>query len=311
MSPQIIAFLVGASVFFAIIGLTVPKKETPIGGSLARKINAQDKEEEFLLEASTSETAELYDRYFRPMLRAVFPQSPMSRALMGQGKDKTTELLIQSGNPWNLRPEEFRATQFFFGIALGLVGTLLAVMNIAPIVPGPVWVLILAPLGFFFPLSVMRSAREERHATLRKQLPEALDLLVVTMGSGKNLEPALNNIIPRLSDTVLKSELERVAADVAVGKSLESALKSLARRNPTNEIQSFTEAVITSQQNGSDVNETLKNQAGAARSAYKTLLEKKTAKLPDKMMSSLVITMIPAFMLIFIAPTAQMLMTSF
>lgn len=311
MSPQIIAFLVGASVFFTILGITVPKKETPIGGSLARKIRPEDKAEEFILESSTSETAQLYDRYFRPMIRALFPESPMTRALMGQGRDKTTELLVQSGNPWNLRPEEYKATQLFFAIVLGLVGALLAVLNIVPMIPGPVWVILLAPLGYLIPLSVMRSAREDRHNVLRKQLPEALDLLVVTMGAGKNLEPALNSIIPRLSDTVLKSELERVAADVAVGKSLESSLKGLARRNPTNEIQSFTEAVIISEKNGSDVNETLKNQADAARSAYKTLLEKKTAKLPDKMMSTLVITMIPAFMLIFIAPTAQTLMTSF
>lgn len=311
MTPQVIAFLVGVAVFFTILGITVPKKDIAVGGNLARKIKPDTPDEEFVLGAATNETAELYDKYFRPLLRALFPQGPMTRTLLNRGRDKTTELLVQSGNPWNLRPEEFTATQILASVLFGVVGLVLAIVNPVPVVPGAVWVLFLAPLGYLVPLSVMRSAREERYNALRKQLPEALDLLVVTMGAGKNLEPALNSIIPRLNDTVLKEELSRVANDVAVGRSLESALQDLARRNPTNEIQSFTEAVIISQQNGSDVNETLKNQADAARAAYKTLLERKTAKLPDKMMSGLVLTMIPSFLLIFIAPTAQTLMTSF
>lgn len=310
MSPQIIAFLVGISVFFAILGVTFPKKEVKVGGSLARNMEVGTPEEEFILESSTNETAELYDKYFRPMIRAIFPQGPMTRALANRGRDKTVELLVQSGNPWNLRPEEYFATRILLGLGFGLIGVVLAVINPVAIIPGPVWVFFLAPLGYLIPLSVMRSAREERYNDIRKQLPEALDLLVVTMGAGKNLEPALTSIIPRLADSVLKDEFNRVANDVTVGRSLEGALKELARRVPTNEMQSFTEAVILSQQNGSDVNETLKNQSNSARSAYKTLLERKTAKLSDKMTAGLVVTMIPAFMIIFIAPTMQTLMGS-
>lgn len=251
-----------------------------------------------------------FDRYIRPMLRNFIPQSPLAAQMENKKLDSTRELLIKSGNPWNIRAEEFLGIQVLFG-ALGLIGgVILFVFPVVPVVPPVIWILLL-PLGtFVIPYSFHNSLRIKRGEEMQKQLPEAIDLLVITLGSGKTFEPALSQIVPSLPDGLLKEEFTKLNFELEAGTELAKGLLDFAHRSSSEDAETFAKAVVQAQKLGTEPSETLQNQATAAREAYEARVEKKIARLSSIMMIPLVFTMIPALILIILAPTMMNLSTS-
>lgn len=250
-------------------------------------------------------------RWIRPALRNFIPESPLQASLKNGRGSKIEELLIRSGNPYKLRPTEYFALQLLLA-TIGLVsGGLLTALDLLPeMIPSPL-ILIGFPLaGYVIPYSIHNSLRESRSRELRQQLPEALDLLVITMNAGKTFEPSLHEVVPRLPDGLLHDELELVDKDLQSGQTIKTALDKFARRASSSEAESFAKAISQTQELGSDVTETLVNQASGARHAYEAAIDKKIARLSTMMMIPLIATMLPALMAVFLLPTAQQLSSS-
>lgn len=251
-------------------------------------------------------------KWIRPLLRNFIPESPLQRVLAGGRGSKIDELLIRSGNPLKLRATEYLALQLLLA-AFGLVGALILVsFQLLPSqVPAPLIVLGFPAIGYIIPFSYHNSLREERARQIRRTLPEALDLLVITMNAGKAFDPALNSVVPRLPEGLLKDELALVDKDLQAGQPVKHALNKFARRASSSEAESFAKAVGQAQELGSDINETLVNQAAASRQAYEAAIDKKIASLSTKMMLPLIPTMLPALMAILLLPTTQSLSMAF
>lgn len=292
MNVGIGALLAGLAVFLTCYAIFAPR-------ALPRSYEA------------SPDSPDNFNRYVRPMLRNFIPQSPLNAMLTGQRKDKIQELLIRSGNPWNIRPEEYLGIQFLFA-AIGLfAGIFMSSLNLIPVVPPALLILGFAIAGYALPFSIHNSRRENRSREVQRQLPEALDLLVITMAAGANFEPALNKVVPRLPDGILREELIRVNAELQGGRSIHDALTDFARRASSDEVESFAKAIAQTQVLGSDVTDTLEQQARASRSGYEARIDKKIAKLSSTMMVPLIITMIPALMIVFLGPTTQTLSSAF
>lgn len=285
------SLLIGISVFLIMYAIFAPRKSAGIVGRTMPQAGADDS----------------FSRYVRPMLRNFIPQTPLSAAAQNMGSDKIELLLVRSGNPWKIRPEEFLGIQMLFA-AIGLFsGILMAAFSPITAVPGIVWLLGFPLAGYAIPYSYHNTLKENRSKEVQKQLPEALDLLVITLASGQNFEPALGQVVPTLPDGLLKEEMTKVNYELAAGRGIESSLLDFARRASSDEVESFAKAVSQAQRLGSDVSETLVNQATSARAAYESRIEKKISRLSSIMMIPLVFTMIPSLMLIIIAPTMSQL----
>lgn len=287
------AILIGFSIFLVMYAIFAPKANSRTFHSLEN--NGDIPENGF-------------ERYFRPMLRNFLPQSPLSAA-GGKNLDKTRELLTKSGNPWNLRAEELFGVQT---LAAGLgffVGLILFVFAFIPFVPPILWILVGPIAGWLIPYSYHNSLRQARGDQVMRQLPEALDLLVITMGSGRTFEPALTEVAPILPDGILREEFLRLDAEMNAGRLLKEALLDFAGRSSSEEAENFAKAIVQSEKLGSPVSETLESQAQASREAYEARVEKKIARLASIMMIPLVFTMIPALILIVLAPTMLNLMS--
>lgn len=265
---------------------------------------------------SLPESPDSFNRYVRPMLRNFIPQSPLNAMLNGSNggnerREKIQILLIRSGNPWNIRPEEYLGIQFLFA-AIGLFsGIFLASLELIPVVPPIVLIIGFAAAGYVLPFSIHNTKREERSREVQKQLPEALDLLVITMTAGMNFEPALSKVVPRLPEGLLRDELSKVNGELESGRSIQESLTAFANRASSDEVESFAKAVAQTQTLGSDVTDTLVNQAASARQSYEARIEKKIASLSSTMMVPLILTMIPALMIVFIGPTTLTLGNAF
>lgn len=297
MNAGTVALLAGLSIFFAIYALFAPKKP----------LTRDDIREDFFGDTQAGSGTDSFGRYVRPMLKNFLPQAPMGTTLSERQRDKIAQLLVRSGNPWNLRPEEYRGTQWLFAL-LGLIaGFVIGAMELLPGVTVFTGAPLMAVIGYALPYSVYNTAKERRARSIQKQLPDALDLLVVTMTSGQNFEPALAQVTPRLPEGILKEEFAKVSAEITAGRTLDSSLMSFAHRAASDEAEYFAKAVAQSQRLGADVSQTLAGQARAARDAYEAMLDKKIARVSSQMFMALIPTMLPAFLLIFVAPSLSQL----
>ena len=296
------AILVGLTVGLAVWGAFAPIGALPKDMAADAILGQQG-----LLE---TDKGGLFNKYLRPMLRNFLPQTPMAMQLKARNDNKIVELLVRSGNPWGLQPEEYYALRFVTAL-IGLVAaTGLSLMTILPL--PPIAAMFGGSLmGFVLPRVLLDSARGKRKKAATRGLPEALDLLVITMNAGVSFHAALLAVAERLPDGVIKVELTRAVEDLRAGRSTIQALTDLSRRTASAEVEAFAKAVVMAERLGSDTSETLRQQADAARSEYEQILQEKTAKLGTTLMFPLMACLLPALFLVVLGPAFQQLLSAF
>lgn len=244
----------------------------------------------------------------------IFATLPGSIADKMQTQPKSDlELLIQrSGNPWNLKANEFpmaRIVTTLIGILAGAaIGFL---MNKAG--PGmlqkPVWVYMLAfgLFGFLVPKLTYKSAAKKRNIDFQRQLPDALDLLIISLSAGTTFANALRESLPNMRAGVLRDEFRDVSRRLDSGKTLTDSLGEFASRSPSESITSFVRAVQEATELNVSLLEVLESRADASRQEYFALLQQKTASLESRMMAVLTPTLVPALLITVMAPALSQL----
>lgn len=299
-APGLAAIFVFLAIFFTLYAIFAPvkeKKQTTDEKVQAEVFGAQ---EEYVPEDAVG-------RYVRPILGNFLPQLPINNLVQGKRKDKINELLIKSGNPWKITAEEYVGIQLAFGVIALIVGAGLGFTGLVPYIPPLALTFGMGALGFLIPHSIHTTRKEKRAQDIQRQLPEALDLLTVTLTSGQTFVPALESVTAQMPESLLRQEFTRINVELQAGSSLDRSLTAFYHEIDTEEAESFSKAVIQTQRLGSDLSETLKQQSEYARNNYEARIEKMIARLSTTMFIPLIATMLPAFLVIFIAPTLTQL----
>lgn len=249
------------------------------------------------------ESGDSLGKYVRPILNNFLPQLP-KMPLSVDSRKTLDNLIIKSGNPWRINSEEFLGLTIALGILGLLIGAGISALGILPDYLPPAVLIAFVTLALAaLPYSQYNSKKEARTKAIEKELPEALDLLVITINSGQVFEFALEQVTKMLPEGMLRTELTKVVVELQAGATLERALIDLRTKFDSEDMESFTKAVIQTSKLGSDVTETLTQQANYVRENWKSRIERKIARLETTIFIPLVITMLPAFMITFIAPT--------
>lgn len=243
----------------------------------------------------------------------IFATLPAGLAERVQGKPKSEiELLLQrSGNPWNLKANEFgivRLVTCIFGILAGAgIGFLMGKAGVLDF-PLPAWMAVVGLFGYFVPLLKYKSAANERNTNFKRQLPDALDLLIISLSSGTTFPNALRESLPNMRPGVLRDEFREVSRRLDSGKTLQESLEEFAKKAPSESITSFVRAVQEATELNVPLIEVLESRADASRQEYFALLQQKTASLESRMMAVLTPTLVPALLITVMAPAISQLM---
>lgn len=301
MTPGIVGILIGLTVFILFYAIWAPS-------TYAKPRQASMKE---LYQGGIQEKSEeltSFDRYIRPTLMNFMPQSPWTHNMRKEAKDRIRILLLQSGNPFKLNPEEYVALQWLSALAGMVIGIVIGIFSPVDFLNFYFTVPFFAVVMFFLPHMIHTSRRDSKSHAVQKELPEALDLIVVTISAGKTFNAALSSVSERLPEGgVLKTELARVSNEIGSGISPSKSLQGLSYRIASDDVASFVGSVLQSEKTGADPTETLEAQAQFARQSYEAKLEQKTARLSTLMFVPLILTMLPAMMIIFLAPSLMQL----
>ena len=141
-----------------------------------------------------------------------------------------------------------------------------------------------------------------RQAAVSAELPDALDLLSVSVEAGLGFDGAVQKLTEHM-DGPLIEEFELALGEIRIGEGRSEALKKMVGAQlDSQEMGSFVRAIIQADQLGISLGRILKVQAGDTRLKRQLLAEEKAMKAPIKMLFPTVIFIFPAMFLVVLGP---------
>ena len=155
------------------------------------------------------------------------------------------------------------------------------------------------------PAAPGRTALLEREARRRQRrllaaLPDALDLLAVSAGSGRGPAAGLEQLA-RAGEGPLAEELRLTVAELSCGMPLGAALGSLRARVPGSELATLVAAIERSRRFGSPLADQLRRQAGALRRDSHRAVEERAARAAPKIQLVVALVLVPSVLLMIAA----------
>ncbi len=170
--------------------------------------------------------------------------------------------------------------------------------------------LALGALGALAPGVYLNGRVKRRQLAVSAELPDALDLLSVSVEAGLGFDGAVQKLTEHM-DGPLIEEFELALGGIRIGEGRSEALKKMADRSSSQEMASFVRAIIQADQLGISLGRILKVQAGDTRLKRQLLAEEKAMKAPIKMLFPTVIFIFPAMFLVVLGPAFLNLSTFF
>ena len=158
-----------------------------------------------------------------------------------------------------------------------------------------------AGLGALLPGMYLNGRVRRRQASVSAELPDALDLLAVSVEAGLGFDGAVQKLTEHMEGPLIE-EFELVLGEIRIGEGRQEALKKMSERSGSPEMASFVRAIIQADQLGISLGRILKVQAGDTRLKRQLLAEEKAMKAPIKMLFPTVAFIFPAMFLVVLGP---------
>ncbi len=195
----------------------------------------------------------------------------------------------------------------FYGVRVGIALSLFALFSMGIVAkPSLPMALAAAGLGYVLPgMALARMAKARQHK-IRLGLPDALDLLVVSVEAGLGLDQAIQRVGNELAfaHPELCGELRLINLELRAGKARSEALHNLAERTGVDDISSLVSMLVQTDKFGTSVAQSLRVHSDTVRTKRRQRAEEAAAKTGVKMVFPLVFCIFPAIWVVTIGPAA-------
>lgn len=224
---------------------------------------------------------------------------------------KIESLIVRSGNPWGLKADEFIVFQYASAF-IGFLLSWLVWLGTKSFIGLPWWITVLGItiFAFYIPRIKYQEEAKRRDIEFKRQLPEALDLMVISLSGGVTFQQSVREVIPNMQEGVLKEEFENIVKALDSGRTLNEALENFATRAPNESILTFIRSVQSATEINSPLGEILESRAEASRQEFFAMIHEKTAQLESKIWMVLSPTLLPAVLIIAVAPSVSSMITT-
>jgi tight adherence protein C len=199
----------------------------------------------------------------------------------------------------NASPNGFIASQGIFALLAAFVG--LVLFGALKPAAAPLFAALMGVLGFMGPGFVLGAKVRARQAAVAAELPDALDLLSVSVEAGLGFDGAVQKLTEHMHGPLIE-EFELALGEMRIGEGRQEALKKMAERSASPEMASFVRAIIQADQLGISLGRILRIQAGDTRLKRQLLAEEKAMKAPIKMLFPTVAFIFPAMFIVILGP---------
>lgn len=177
----------------------------------------------------------------------------------------------------------------------------------------PLVVLLGLLAGLYVPRFVLLAFIKQRQKRILRALPDALDLLVISIDAGQALDGALKKIVDRLSPyaTDLCSEFRTFLGQLNMGVARRDALHQLGARSGVTELNSLAAVLNQADRFGSSIAESLRDLSEAIRLRRRLRAEEKAQQTAVKLIFPLVLFIFPGIFAVLVGPAAISLYRDF
>ncbi len=156
-------------------------------------------------------------------------------------------------------------------------------------------------VGFLLPDAYLTMRSRTRRDEMRVALPDALDVLAVSVEAGLGFEAAMSRVGEHLHGPLI-DEFDLVLNELRVGESRTNALRKLGERAGFPEMEGFVHSVIQAEQHGAPLGRVLRVQASEARKRRQLAAEEQAMKAPVKMLLPTGFFIFPAMFVVILGP---------
>ncbi len=219
-------------------------------------------------------------------------------------RDRVHLQLVHAGLAGQFRAEEIISLRVLAG-ALGFVaGAILLGGGVIGGGTGILLVVLLPATGAQLPKLWLDRRVEERRDAIRRDLPDTLDLMAISVEAGVGFEGALGVVCQNFTSP-LADEFARTLREMELGLPRREALQSLKKRTEVPELSNFVLTLTQADALGMPVGRVLKTAAAEMRTRRQQWARERAAKLPVKILFPLVLFIFPAIFVVLLGPAAS------
>ncbi len=304
---MVILFVLGIGLVFLAIIL--------IGSALSTSTQSGVSRSLAVLEAMTNAPKELNQELEKPFAERVL--APLQSRAVGLGRrisgadtaERIRRKLDLAGNPAGWTVDRVLSGKVIGAVA-GLVGGL--VFQLMLTAPAVRVVIVIAALvvGFFAPNLYLYQKSHERAERLQRDLPDAIDLLTISVESGLGFDAALQQVA-RNTEGPLAEELSRVMREMQIGQGRADALRAMGERTNVGDLRTFVGAMVQADAFGIPVAQVLRVQSAEMRVKRRQRAEEKAQQVPVKITIPLIFCILPTLFIAVMGPAVLSIMDSF
>ena len=212
--------------------------------------------------------------------------------------------LIQGGYRSDNAPTVFYGLKIVAVLAM----LVLCVMLEADMPPNPMMKLALmgsgVAAGWILPRFILEKKVAKRQEILRLSLPDALDLMVISVEAGLGLDQAIQHVGRELHEShpQLSEELSLITLEMRAGKRRADALRNLAERTGEPEIRKLVAILIQNDRFGTSMGESLRNHSDFLRVRRRQEAEERAGKVGVKLVFPIFFFILPSMLIVAAGP---------
>ena len=293
MTPElIIAVLAAGAVLLITYGVAARPSEDAVQARLSQLVVQAKSIEEMELQQP------FYERIIRPTIQRL---AKAGRRQEGGMIARIDSKLERAGYPGGLRGADWVGVKLLSLIAFAIIFFLLALFLLGQPILGILFAVVGAAVGYIAPEFWLGRKMRARSFSMILQLPDALDLLTISVEAGLGFDAALAKCVEKMEGPLI-DEYRQALAEVRMGRTRRDALRDVATRADAQPVSNFIGAIIQAEQLGVPIAKVLQIQSNQLRIERRQRAEEAAAKAPVKMLFPMVGCIFPTIFIVILGP---------
>jgi tight adherence protein C len=247
----------------------------------------------------------LAERVLRPIVQRLSRMA--SRGDSGGLIARADAKLEKAGYPGGLRGADWMGVKLLSTIVVG-VGVGLLMLATGRVQLALLFGVAGAALGYMLPEFWLGGKAKKRSFSMVLQLPDALDLLTISVEAGLGFDAALAKVVEKMEGPLV-NEFRQALAEIRMGRTRRDALRDVVARADAQPISNFIGAIIQAEQLGVPIAKVLQIQSQQLRIERRQRAEELAAKAPVKMLFPMVGCIFPTIFIVILGPAIITVMT--
>ncbi|MDP9468734.1 MAG: type II secretion system F family protein [Chloroflexota bacterium] len=291
-TEMLIAVFAAAAVLLITYGLASSPSKDAVQQRLEQLITQPKTLEELELQAP------LFERTLRPLVQRL--SRMVNRGDQGGLIARQDLKLERAGYPGGLRGADWMGVKLLSTLIFG-GGVALLMLGAGGIPMALLFGLGGAALGYMLPEFWLGSRARKRSWEMVLQLPDALDLLTISVEAGLGFDAALAKVVEKMEGPLVM-EFRQALAEIRMGRSRKDALRDIVARADAQPISNFIGAIVQAEQLGVPIAKVLQIQSQQLRIERRQRAEEMAAKAPVKMLFPMVGCIFPTIFIVILGP---------